>query len=185
MPDYARSSSGSVQVVLPGGPANLTLARFIIERDRPDQPVTLEEMLIVNAVDRERRLGVPRAALLLQKGEAAARAVLERLVEVGVLEARGERVQRVYRFTAATYRAIGPASAYTRAIGFEPLQQEQMVLAHLRAHGKMTRSDVSELCQLTSEGSKSLLRRLLRRSLIKPSGSGRYTYYKLAPERSG
>lgn len=184
-PDYARSSSGTVQVVLPGGAANLNLARFIIERDRPDQPVTLEEMLIVNVVDRERRLGVPRAAQLLQKGEAAARAVLERLVESGVLEARGERAQRVYLFTPATYRAIGPASAYTRASGFEALQQEQMVLAHLRAHERMTRSDVSELCQLTSEGSKSLLRRLLRRSLIVPGGSGRQTYYELAPKKSG
>lgn len=184
-PDYARSSNGSVQVVLSGGPANLRLARFIIERDLPDRPVTVEEMLVVNAVDRERRIDVPRATQLLQKGEAAARSVLERLVEAGVLEARGERTQRVYRFTAATYRAIGPASAYTRASGFEPLQQEQMVLGHLRAHRSITRSDVSELCQLTSEGAKSLLRRLLRRSLIVPHGTGRATYYELAPVSSG
>lgn len=184
-PDYSRSSGGSVQVVLPGGRANLALARFIIERDSLTQPITLEEMLLVNAVDAERRVAVPRAAQLLQKGEPAARAVLERLVEAGVLEARGERQQRVYLFTAATYRAIGPASAYTRAAGFEPLQQEQMVLAHLRAHGRVTRSEVSELCQLTSEGSKSLLRRLLRRSVIGPSGSGRDTFYQLTPERSG
>jgi len=182
-PDYSRSSGGSVQVVLPGGPANLALARFIIERDTLTQPVTLEEMLVVNAVESERRIDVARAMELLQKGEPAARAVLERLVEAGVLEARGERLQRVYLFTAATYRAIGPASAYTRAAGFEPLQQEQMVLAHLRAHGRMTRGEVSDLCQLTSEGAKSLLRRLLRRSLIEPVGSGRQTFYQLAPER--
>ena len=184
-PDYARSSGGSVQVVLPGGPANMELARFIIERDRPDQPVSLEEMMLVNAVDRERRIDWLRAAELLQKGEATTRAVLERLVEGGVLEARGERAQRVYRFTAATYRAIGPASAYTSAAGFEPLQQEQMVLAHLRAHGRVTRPEISELCQLTSEGSKSLLRRLLRRSLITQSGAGRGTFYQLAPKISG
>jgi len=184
-PDYSRSSGGSVQVVLPGGPANLALARFIIERDTLTQPVTLEEMLLVNAAQSERRVDIPRAAELLQKGEPAARAVLERLVEAGVLEARGERQQRVYRFTAATYRAIGPASAYTRAAGFEPLQQEQMVLAHLRAHGRITRGEVSDLCQLTSEGAKSLLRRLLRRSLIAPVGSGRQTFYHIAPQRLG
>lgn len=184
-PDYTRSSGGSVQVVLPGGPANLAMARFIIERDTLAQPITLEEMLLVNAVQSERRIDGARAAVLLQKGEPAARAVLERLVEAGVMEARGERQQRVYLFTAATYRAIGPAAAYTRAAGFEPVQQEQMVLAHLRAHGRMTRSEVSDLCQLTSEGAKSLLRRLLRRSLIEPVGSGRQTFYQLSPERSG
>ena len=181
-PDYSRSSGGSVQVVLPGGPANLAMARFIIERDTLSQPVTLEEMLVVNAVESERRIDVARAAELLQKGEPAARAVLERLVEAGVLEARGERLQRVYLFTAATYRAIGPASAYTRAAGFEPLQQEQMVLAHLRAHGRMTRSDAAELCRITSITAKSLLRRLLRRGLVVQIGAGKSTYYQIGPE---
>ena len=181
-PDYSRSSGGSVQVVFPGGPANLALARFIIERDSLAQPITLEEMLLVNAVNAERRIAVPRAAELLQKGEPAARSVLERLVEAGVLEARGERQQRVFLFTAATYRAIGPASAYTRAVGFEPLQQEQMVLAHLRAHGRMTRSDVSELCQITSVAAKSLIRRLLRRGLVVQIGNGRRTIYQSGPE---
>lgn len=80
-PDYSRSSGAAVQVVLPGGPANLALARFLIERDRPDRPVTLDEMLVLNAVDLERRLSVGRASELLQKGEPSARALLERLVE--------------------------------------------------------------------------------------------------------
>jgi len=161
------------------------LARFIIERDSLAQPVTLEEMLVVNAVAAERRVAVPRAAELLQKGEPAARAVLERLVEAGVLEARGERQQRVYLFTAATYRAIGPASAYTRAAGFEVLQQEQMVLGYLQAHGHITRSEVMDLCQVTTDSAKSLLRRLLRVGRIRSLGKGKGAYYELSPEYMG
>jgi ATP-dependent DNA helicase RecG len=178
-PDYSRSSAGTVQVVLPGGPANLALARFIIEQDRPERPISVDEMLLVNAVDRERRIGVGRAAALMQKGEPAARALLERLVEAGVLEGRGEGKQRIYRFSATTYRAIGPASAYTRASGFEPLQQEQMVLSHLRAHGRITRSEVMDLCQVTSLNAKNLLRRLIRRGEIASRGIGRGTYYTI------
>jgi len=181
-PDYARSSSGTVQVVLPGGPANLALAKFIIGRDRPDAPVTVEEMLLVNAVDRERRIDVERAAILLQKGEPAAQAVLERLIESGVLEARGPARERSYGFSAATYRAIGSATAYTRAKGFEPLQHQQMVLAHIQAHGRITRSETAELCQLTSVEAKLLLRKLLRRRLIEPSGAGRSAFYIRGPE---
>ena len=181
-PDYERSSAVGVQVVMSGGPANLAVARFIIERDRPDQPVTIEDMLLVNTVERERRIDVARAAELLQKGEAAARAVLERLVEGGVLEARGERQNRVYRFTAATYRAIGPAAAYTRAAGFEPLQQEQMVLAHVRAHGHTNRSEIAELCQISSDAAKLLIRKLLRRGLLRKIGSGRSMAYEIGPE---
>lgn len=184
-PDYSRSSSGGVQVVLPGGPANLALARFIIERDRPDRPVTVEEMLLVNAVYRERRISVTRATGLLQKGEPASKALLERLVEGGVLVARGENQNRVYLLAPASYRAIGPAAAYTRASGFEPAQREQMVLAHLRAHGRMTRSDVADLCQITSSQAKDLLRKLLRRSEIQSRATGRNTYYELWAKDTG
>jgi ATP-dependent DNA helicase RecG len=179
-PDYSRGSGGSVQVVLPGGPANLALARFIIERDRPDRPVTVDEMLLVNAVDRERRVTVERARQLMQKGEGAARALLERLVEGGVLEGRGEGRNRVYHFAAATYRAIGPASAYTRASGFEVIQQEQMILSHLRAHGRITRRDVMDLCQAPEDRARYLLRRLVADQQILSQGSGRGTFYKLS-----
>lgn len=184
-PDYSRGGVGSVQVVLPGGPANLTLAQFIIERDRPDRPVTVDEMLLVNGVDRERRLTVDRAAQLMQKGEGAARAVLERLVEGGVLEGRGEGRSRFYLFSPATYRAIGPASAYTRASGFEPVQQEQMVLAHLRAHGRITRRDVIDLCQTTPDRAKSLLRKLLRNGAVTQHGVGRGTWYQAGTGNTG
>ncbi|MGV3710389.1 MAG: ATP-binding protein [Gemmatimonas sp.] len=184
-PDYARSSNTMVQVVLPGGPANLSLARFIIERDRPDRPVTLETMILVNAMERERRLKVAEAALLVQKTEGSTRALLERLVEDGVFEARSEGSHRVYRLSAATYRAIGQPAAHIRGSEFEPLQHEQMVLGYLRAHRQITRAQVVELCLTTPDRAKRLLQRLLRRGEIAVSGAGRSTVYALAPENTG
>ena len=177
-PDYSRSTAGSVQVVLPGGPANLALARFIIEHDSPARRVGVDEMLVVNAVDRERRIDVERAAALMQRGEPTARALLERLVEAGVLEARGERQQRVYMFSAATYRGMGQHAAHTRARGFEPIQQEQMVVNYVATHGSITRQAVSELCQLASVPARSLLKRLVRRGELTPVGTGRNTRYE-------
>ena len=174
-----------VQVVLPGGPANLSLARFIIERDRPDRPVTLETMILVNAMERERRLKVSEAAVLVQKTEGSTRALLERLVEDGVFEARSEGSHRVYRLSAATYRAIGQPAAHIRGSEFEPLQHEQMVLGYLRAHRQITRAQVVELCLTTPDRAKRLLQRLLRRGEIAVSGAGRSTVYALAPENTG
>ncbi len=184
-PDYSRSSDATVQVVLPGGPANLALARFIIERDRPDRPVTLETMILVNAIERERRIKVSDAAMLVQKSEGSARALLERLVEDGVFEARSEGSHRVYRLSAATYRAIGQPAAHTRGSEFEPLQHEQMVLGYLRAHARITRAQVVELCLITTDRAKRLLQRLLRRDEITASGVNRATFYTLAPGKTG
>ncbi len=178
VPDYSASTHGSVQVRMPGGPANLALARLIItERDRLRRPVTVDEMLVVNAVEQERRIDVERAAALMQRSEATARAVLERLVEAGVLEARIDRRERVYHFSAATYRALGTPAAHVRLRGIEPIQQEQMILQYVDTHGRITRSVVADLCQLGSREARSVLERIVRHGELVVHGSRRWAYY--------
>ncbi|HET7623290.1 MAG TPA: ATP-binding protein [Gemmatimonadaceae bacterium] len=181
-PDYSRSTPGSVQLVLAGGTANLALARFIMERDTggasPGQRVSVDEMLIVNAVDRERRLELARAAELVQRSEPATRAVLERLVESGVLEARSERRERVYHFSAATYRALGRPAEHVRLTGIEPIQREQMILQFVDAHGRITRSQAADLCQIGGREARAVLEKLVNRNELVVRGEKRGSYYE-------
>ena len=181
-PDYSRSTPGSVQLVLPGGAANLALARFIMERDTPSQRVTVDEMLIVNAVDGERRLELRRAAELVQRSEPAARAVLERLVESGVLEGRSERRERVYHFSAATYRALGRPAEHVRLTGIEPIQREQMILQFVDAHGRITRSQAADLCQIGGREARAVLEKLVNRGDLVVRGEKRGAYYERSAE---
>jgi ATP-dependent DNA helicase RecG len=177
-PDYSRSTPGSVQLVLAGGSANLALARFIMERDTPGHRVTVDEMLVVNAVDRERRLELARAAELVQRSEPATRAILERLVESGVLEARSERRERVYHFSAATYRALGRPAEHVRLTGIEPIQREQMILQFVDAHGRITRSQAADLCQIGGREARSVLEKLVNRGDLVVRGEKRGAYYE-------
>lgn len=177
-PDYSRSTPGSVQVTLAGGAANLALARFIIERDTPSRRVTVDEMLIMNAVDRERRIDAERASALVQRSEPAARSVLERLVEAGVLEARTERRERVYHFSAATYRVLGAPAAHVRLAGIEPIQREQMILQYVDAHGRITRSQAADLCQVGGREARSVLEKLVNRGDLVVRGERRGAYYE-------
>jgi ATP-dependent DNA helicase RecG len=177
-PDYSASTHGTVQVTLPGGPANLALARFIIERDSLRHPVTVDEMLIVNTIDRERLITAARAADLTQRSEGAAKAILERLVESGVLEARSERRERVYHFSAATYRALGTPAAHIRLHGIEPIQQERMILQYVDTNKRITRSQVADLCQLGSREASAILGRLVRRGELVLRGARRWAYYE-------
>lgn len=185
-PDYSRSTPGSVQLVLAGGSANLALARFIMERDTqgrsPGERVTVDEMLIVNAVDRERRLELARAAELVQRSEPATRAILERLVESGVLEARSERRERVYHFSAATYRALGRAAEHIRLTGIEPIQREQMILQFVDAHGRITRSQAADLCQIGGREARAVLEKLVNRGELVVRGERRGAYYERSAE---
>src|ERR687885_236793 len=104
-PDYSRSTAAAVQVVLKNGPAKPGLTRLIIERDVPGRRMTLEQMLVINVIHEESSIGIARAAALIQRAEGPTRAVLDRMVEAGVLEVRQERREPVYSFSPATLRA--------------------------------------------------------------------------------
>ena len=176
-PSYERSTETDVVVVLPGGAANLGFVRLVVEEDRAGRLLALDDLLILNALWRERRLGVADVMRLIQKPLPEARAALARLVERGLVEARGEGRARVYHLSAHTYRRIGEAAAYVRQRGFEPLQQEEMVMQFVRAHGSITRSQASELCRTSPYQASRLLRKLVAAGRLARLGQGKGSRY--------
>ena len=98
-------------------------------------------------------------------------------MEVGLVEARGEGPGRAYHLSAAVYRRLGDKAGYVRQRGFDAVQHEQMVLQYAQSHGRITRAEAAELCQLTSVQARNLLRRLTQKGLLTMSGSGRTAYY--------
>lgn len=177
-PSYGRSNESGVVLVLPGGKANLAFARLVAEESQAARPLSLDDLLLLNHLWLERRLSTIEAAALIQKPEAEARTRLQRLVEAGLVEARGERKGRTWHLSASAYRRLGESAAYVRQRGFEPLQQEQMVLQFVEKHGSVSRSQVAELCRLTPPQAYRLLQRLERKSLVTRMGSrGRAVRY--------
>lgn len=180
-PSYDRSNEAGVVLVLPGGEANLEFVRLLVEEARAGRDLRLDELLILNALWRDRRLTTEEAARLTQKPEAEARATLNRLVETGLVESRGERKGRTWHLSAATYRRLGQPAAYVRQRGFEPLQQEQMVLQYVEKHGRITRREAAELCQLGPFQATRLLDRMVKNSRLIRRGTRKGTYYERRP----
>jgi len=178
-PSYERSTLTDVVLVLPGGKANLQFVRLVVEEGQAGRILGLDELLILNALWQERSLTTPQASGLLQKPEPDARAVLEQLVEAGLVEARGERKGRTYHLSAATYRRLGMPSAYVRRRGFEPIQQEQMVLQYVRAHGRITRREAAELCQISLDQAYRLLQGLVEKGVLMQHGKKKGSWYSL------
>lgn len=177
-PEYGRSDASGVRVVFRGGAANLAFARLVYEQHKEGRPLELEDLLVLNLLQSERRIDATAAAAATQKPEAEARATLERLCEAGLLDARGEKRGRVYLLSGATYNALGLADAYVRVRGFEPIQQEQMVLQYIDAHGKITRSEVAGLCRISVYQATRLLARMRERGLVRMEGrSPRAAFY--------
>jgi ATP-dependent DNA helicase RecG len=177
-PSYQRSDESSVVVVLPGGEASLEFVRLLVEESRAGHDLSLDELLILNALWQDRRLITAQAARLTQKPEAEVRGVLNRLVEIGLVEARGERKGRTWHLSAATYRRLGAPDAYVHQRGFEPLQQEQMVLQYVDKFGRITRAATSELCKVGPYQAYRILKSLLDKGLLIPRGEKKGRYYE-------
>ena len=169
-PSYERSTETGVTLVIPGGAANLDFVRLIVEENQAGRALGLGELLILNGLWLERSLTTTDAARLLQRPETEARSVLGRLAEAGLVESRGKRKGRDWHLSAATYRRLGEKAAYVRQRGFEPLQQEQMVLQYVRKHGAISRGEVAELCMLNSNQAYRLLKRLEKGGALKRLG---------------
>ena len=154
VPTYSATDT-SVSVLLPGGEADLALVGWVVSEGRAGRRWALQELMALRACVGRRSVSSAEVARLLQSDTARARTVLHRLVDAGVVEARG----RTYHLSGALYRKLGAPSAYVHARGFDALQQEQMVLQFAREHGQITRAEAAELCRLTpSQASKLLVR---------------------------
>jgi ATP-dependent DNA helicase RecG len=177
-PSYARSDATTVVVVIPGGEANLDFVRLLVTEAQSGRVLGLDELLILNALWQERTLTTDAAARLIQKPEADARATLHRLVEAGLVEERGQKKGRTWHLSAAAYRALGDRAAYVRQRGFEPLQQEQMVLQYVEKHGRITRREAAELCRIGPYQATRLLNKLVKEGRLLRQGTRKGAFYE-------
>ncbi|MBI5168088.1 MAG: putative DNA binding domain-containing protein [Candidatus Eisenbacteria bacterium] len=184
-PNYERSNESGVALVLPGGRGNLEFARLVAEESQAERPLALDDLLLLNALWTDRRLSTAEAAVLIQKPESEARSRLQRLVEGGLVESRGERKGRTWHLSAATYRRLGEHAAYVRQHGFEPIQHEQMILQYVSSHGRITRREAAGLCQLSPDQAKRVLARLVESRRLAQHGQRKGAFYALPPEDMG
>ena len=119
----------------------------------------------------------------MQKPTTEARRVLEKLTEKGWLEAKGEGRGRIYHFTPSIYQKLGQPEAYVRSHGISAAKHEAIVEEFARAHGKVVRGNVVELCGLTGDQAGRLLTKMVGKSKLCREGTPpRWVHYNV-PKR--
>ena len=177
-PTYEQSTPTSVVLILPGGEANMGFVKFAVEEQRAGKELDLDQLMILNLLWVERRIDTVRVATVMQKPESEARAKLQKLVETGYIEARGERKGRSFHLSAAVYKRFGDEAAYLRQKGPEPQQQEALVLEYLAKNGRIMRSKAAEICKLGPFQATRMLQKLVHEGKIVQKGIAKGTYYE-------
>lgn len=178
-PDYSMSDAASVVLVLPKSDADTGFLEMILDHEgKTGTAMPIDSLIILSRLRYERRLTTADLTADTQKPEPATRTALEKLVEADLVEAHGTGRGRTYTLSAKVYRHSGQKAAYVRQAGFDPIQQEQMVLAYIDKHGSIKRAEVAELCRLSLPQAYHLLKSLEKQGEIKQSGRMRYAVYK-------
>ena len=176
-PDYSRSNDAAVALLLSNAAADLDFLKMVLEQKDKHGDLPVDAMIILSRLRNERRLTVVDFMNSIPKSEPHIHAVLENLVETGLLEPHGAGRGRTYTLSAAVYRKIGKKVEYIRQKGFTTIQQEQMILSYIAAHGKITRPDVIELCRLNEEQASYFLGKMIKNGKIIKNGVKRYAFY--------
>jgi ATP-dependent DNA helicase RecG len=177
-PDYSGSSSSAVKVLLSSTEADIPFLKMIVEEEaRTGSFIPLDALIVLSRLRNERRIDVTAIASAIQKPDAAARAIVERLVEAGLIEPHGIKKGRTYTLSAQLYRQLGQGADYIRQAGFDRIQQEQMVIQYAQTHGQITRKDVIDLCRLSEDQATRLLQSLVDEQKLFSRGKGRGVFY--------
>ena len=177
-PDYSMSDIYSVVLLMSRADADTSFLEMILAYEtRTGVPMPIDSLIILSRLRQERRLTTTDLAASTQKPEPSTRATLEKLVEAGMIEAQGTGRGRSYMLSARVYKKTGQKAAYVRQAGFDPIQQEQMVLTYIDKHGSIKRADVMELCRLSGPQAYRLLDRLRKQGKIRKKRGKRHAFY--------
>jgi len=176
-PDYSMTDAYTVSVRMQSAETDPAFLRMVIEQEEKSGDMPVDAMIILSCLRHERRLTASDLIAATQKPEQVTRTAIEKLVEMGLVEAHGAGRGRTYTLSAKMYRQAGQKAAYIRQAGFDPIQQEQMVLAYIAKHGSIKRGDVADLCRLSPPQAYRLLKRLKEQGKIQQAGERRHAVY--------
>lgn len=179
-PSYFGTNRQTVKLSFSGGEADLKLVYIWLEvQNRLGKPLDWATLLILHQVALEGDINTNQATQLLENNVTHATMLLNRLLELGLLEARGFKRPKTYHLSAAVYEQLGKPEAYVRQRGLVATEQEIMVSSLLKAKSEITRADVMRLFTTLSEDQASyLLRRLVKQGKLEMVGIRNKAIYR-------
>jgi len=181
-PDYSRTDGNNVVLQLATVDADEVFLKLVVEQESRQDGILLpiDSLIVLATLREQKRLNAEELARHIHRDVAQAKRTLERLVEAGLVQPHGNTRNRSYTLSAELYRAKGGQVEYTRQAGFSRLQHEQMVLGHVRHHGRIQRHEVIDLCHLSVDQAAKLLKRLKDEGRLTLHGIRRGAFYTLS-----
>lgn len=132
------------------------------EENRLGRSLPINSLLILSALQSQRRLTIAEIAEVTNIGEIRAKAVVEKLVEAGLVDASGNNKARFYILSSKVYKEQDNIVGYVRQTGIDAVKYEAWIMELIQKQGgKITRDNVVELLNVTPPQAYRLLKKCL------------------------
>ena len=181
LPDYSETTSTYVKLFIQRAEPDLAFTKMISnEENRLGRSLPINSLLILSALQSQRRLTIAEIAEVTNIGEIRAKAVVEKLVEAGLVDASGNNKARFYILSSKVYKEQDNIVGYVRQTGIDAVKYEVWIMELIQKQGgKITRDNVVELLNVTPSQAYRLLKKMSDKGWIKLVGTGRSAYYEL------
>ena len=181
LPDYSETTSTYVKLFIQRAEPDLAFTKMISnEEKRLGRSLPINSLLILSALQSQRGLTIAEIAEVTNIGEIRAKAVVEKLVEAGLVDASGNNKARFYILSSKVYKEQDNIVGYVRQTGIDAVKYEAWIMELIQKQGgKITRDNVVELLNVTPPQAYRLLKKMSDKGRIKLVGNGRSAYYEL------
>ncbi len=164
---------------IPRGLPDKAFVRMISEeQQRLGHPLPIYALLVLNTLKQMHQAALREIAEALKRDESRIKAVVEALVESGLVEAIGNGRGRNYMLSPKAYGRENTA-AYIQQKGIDELRYEELVLELARKQKSIKRADVIALLHVSPAKAFRILQRLVKNQKLTLQGKGAGAYYTL------
>jgi ATP-dependent DNA helicase RecG len=184
MPDYSASTTATVSLFIPRSEPDEQLIRLVTdEHKRLGHPLSLNTLLVLNVLRDQPRSNLSQLAEATRLSEIALKSILDKSVEYGIVESRGEGLKRTYRLVPRVRRPGEGRSGYycQEEIGEE--RYPELIINMAKAKEFITRNDVVCLLHVGEDKAYRLLKALVAKRVLEPINKGKYSKYRYIRKR--
>lgn len=180
-PDYSESTDAYVKLFIQRAKPDLLFAKMIAdEENRTGHSLPINSLLILSALRDNRRLKITELAERINSTEVRTKAVVERLVESGLVEATGNGKARTYILSLKIYKNQENTIGYVRQTGIDSVRYEALILELAEKQGGcVTRENVVDLLKVSPDQAYKLLKTMADKDKLVLEGKGRAARYRI------
>lgn len=180
LPDYSASTAATVTLFIPRSNPDVHLAKLIAdEQNRLGRPLPINTLLVLNKLKEIPRSDAKQLSDVLHLSEAQVKAVLDKAVEQGLVEAYGAGRGRNYALSHNVYQGKVQKVGYVRQKDIDEARYDELIISLASTNEFISRADVVNLLHVEEGKAYRLLKGLVNEGRLVAVNRGRYAKYQL------